>query len=122
MVIYSWGGNQDNSINTAARPARAGEVLTIYAIGFGATSPAIRTGAPAPAAEPLARVTPAPSVAFGTGLGKVVVEPLFAGLTPSFAGLYQVNVSVPAGSPKGEIDVIASVGEFASNTLRAYVQ
>lgn len=114
--------NQDGSINTAARPARAGEVLTIYAIGFGATSPSVATGMAAPSAEPLARITPTPSVAFGGGIGRVPVEPFFAGLTPTYAGLYQLNVFVPADSPKGEVDLLVSVAEFASNTLKLYVQ
>jgi uncharacterized protein (TIGR03437 family) len=114
--------NQDGSINTSAKPARVGEVLTVYAIGFGATNPAVRTGAPAPAAEPLARVTPTPSIGFGTGFGKIVAEPFFAGLTPTYAGLYQLNVFVPAESPKGEVDLVAAVAEFASNTIKIYVQ
>jgi uncharacterized protein (TIGR03437 family) len=114
--------NQDGSINASAKPAKVGEVLTIYAIGFGATNPAVRTGAPAPSAEPLARVTPNVSIGFGTGFGKVVAEPFFAGLTPTYAGLYQLNVFVPADSPKGEVDVVASVAEFASNVFKIYVQ
>jgi uncharacterized protein (TIGR03437 family) len=114
--------NQNGSINSAAAPAHAGDVLTVYAIGFGATSPAVPTGAAAPSAEPLARVTPTPIVAIGSGIGKLQVEPLFAGLTPTFAGLYQVNVAIPADSPTGVIDMIVSVGEAASNTLPLYVQ
>ncbi len=114
--------NQDGSINTAAKPARAGDVLTIYAIGFGPTSPSVATGAPAPSAEPFARVTPTPTVAFGSGIGRAMAEPFFAGLTPTYAGLYQLNVFVPAEAPKGEIDMQASVAEFASNTLTLYVQ
>jgi uncharacterized protein (TIGR03437 family) len=114
--------NQDGSINSAAAPAHAGDVLTIYAIGLGATSPSVGTGAPAPAVEPYARVTPTPRVAFGAALGKVFTTPQFAGLTPAFAGLYQVNVSVPAESPKGAVDLVVSVGDSASNTLTVYVQ
>jgi len=114
--------NLDGSINSASSPAHAGDVLTIYAIGLGATSPAVATGAPAPSAEPLARVTPTPVVLFGSALGKILTTPQFAGLTPGFAGLYQVNVSVPADSPKGAVDLAVSVGEFPSNTLTLYVQ
>jgi uncharacterized protein (TIGR03437 family) len=114
--------NQDGSINTAARPGRTGEVLTIYAIGFGATSPAVRHGAAAPSAEPLARITPTPIVGFGLGIGKIPVEPFFAGLTPTYAGLYQLNVFIPEDSPKGETELVVSVAEFASNILKIYVQ
>jgi uncharacterized protein (TIGR03437 family) len=114
--------NQDGSINAAATPAHAGDVLTIYAIGLGATSPAVATGAPAPSAEPLARVAPDPVVVFGAALGRSFGTPQFAGLTPGFAGLYQVNVSVPADSPKGAVDLAVFVGDSPSNTITLYVQ
>jgi len=115
--------NSDYSINSAAHPARAGDVLTVYAIGFGATSPSVAAGAPAPSAEPLARVTGSPSVAFGTGFFAQEVTPLFAGLTPTAAGLYQVNVSVPAGLPSGAVNMTVSFsGGVVSNVLPLYVQ
>ncbi len=114
--------NQNGSINSAGSPARVGDVLTVYAIGLGATSPAVGTGAPAPVAEPFARVSPNPVVFFGSALGKVATAPQFAALTPGFAGLYQVNVAVPADSPKGAVDLVVSVAEFASNPLTLYVQ
>jgi uncharacterized protein (TIGR03437 family) len=114
--------NLDGSINSAASPAHIGDVLTIYAIGLGATSPAVATGAPAPSAEPLARVSPTPVVIFGAALGRIFVAPQFAGLTPGFAGLYQVNVAVPPDSPKGAVDLAIAVGEFPSNTITLYVQ
>ena len=79
-------------------------------------------GAAAPSAEPLARVTPTPAVIFGAGLGKIFATPQFAGLTPGFAGLYQVNVAVPADSPKGAVDLAVAVEEFVSNTITLYVQ
>ena len=41
---------------------------------------------------------------------------------PGFAGLYQVNVSVPADSPKGAVDLAVFVDEFPGNTITLYVQ
>jgi uncharacterized protein (TIGR03437 family) len=114
--------NQNGSVNSASAPAHVGDALTIYAIGFGQTSPAVATGAPSPAAEPLARVTPVPIVGFGSALSRISVDPLFAGLTPTFAGLFQVNVVVPDGTPSGAVDLVVAAGDTASNTLQLYVQ
>jgi uncharacterized protein (TIGR03437 family) len=114
--------NQDFSINGPDHPAHVGEALTIYAIGLGATSPAVATGALAPSAEPLARVTPTPDVVFGAGLFATNVAPAFAGLTPGAAGLYQVNVIVPDGTPKGASSMAVAFSDALSNALTLYVQ
>ncbi len=115
--------NQDYSINSAAHPAHAGDVLTVYAIGLGATSPSVAAGAPAPGSEPLARASETPVVGFGTGFFAQQVAPLYAGLTPTAAGLYQVNVSVPSGLPAGAVNMTVSFsGGVVSNVLPLYVQ
>ena len=87
----------------ASRPARPGDALTIYAFGLGQTTPAVNAGTAAPAAEPLARIDPVPQVVFGGGFGgtPVAATPFFAGLTPGFVGLYQINVFVPPDAPTG---------------------
>jgi len=84
-------------LGAAGRPAKVGETLVMYAIGLGQTSPTVTNGTGAPT-SPLAVITPMPSVRFGTG---DTTEPLFAGLTPGFVGLYQINVTVPATVGKG---------------------
>jgi uncharacterized protein (TIGR03437 family) len=117
--------NPDYSINSAAHPAHAGDVLTVYAIGLGATSPSVVAGAAAPSAEPLARVSQPLTVGFGTGavLFAKQVDPLYAGLTPTAAGLYQVNVAVPSGLPTGAVNMTVEFsGAVISNVLPVYVQ
>ncbi|MCS6952343.1 MAG: hypothetical protein NZM33_05730 [Bryobacteraceae bacterium] len=91
-------------LGVPGRPAREGDALVIYAIGMGRTSPPASTGAAAPSA-PLAWVAPQPKVVFGGDTPfatQVTTDPFFAGLTPGFVGLYQINVFVPPGAPKGD--------------------
>jgi uncharacterized protein (TIGR03437 family) len=93
----------DNSlVGIPDRRARVGDVLVIWAIGLGPTTPAVATGEPAPVQEPLARVEPAPQVVFGNEYtGVVSVAPIYAGLAGGSVGLYQVNVVVPESVPLG---------------------
>jgi len=115
--------NQDGSFPMPAtpglnsHPAKPGDVLTIYAIGLGATNPAVADGAAAPASEPLAR-TPLPIVTFGGGFnGSPTPGTVFySGLTPGFVGLYQINVTIPADAPIGNaVGLQFSVGGATSN-------
>ena len=106
----------------ATHAAKAGDTLTLYAIGLGATSPFVATGQPAPSSEPLARLTSTPTVSFGGGLGSPTATPLFAGLSPTYAGLYQVNVTIPDNVPKGNVYVSLAFGSSTSNSVLIYVQ
>jgi uncharacterized protein (TIGR03437 family) len=119
--LYSAIFNQNGSINSAANPAHSGEVLTVYGIGFGATSPAVAAGTPAPS-SPLAEVTSLTTVAFGLGPFVTDVKPGFAGLTPTIAGIYQANVAVPPGIASGGVNLIVSVAGASSNGVVVYVQ
>lgn len=96
-----------------AYPAKAGDTLVIYAIGLGATSPSVATGLVAPSST-LAQLVATPTVSFGADLFPVLATPLFAGLAPGFAGLYQVNVTIPQNAPKG--NVALAIG-FADGTV-----
>ncbi len=124
--------NQDYSIPMPAgalpgyaygtHPAKAGDALTIYAIGLGPTSPLIPTGQAAPGTPPFAPIVTSATVNFGGGIGGTVVSPLYTGLAPGNAGLYQVNVIVPATVPKGIVNVSLTLSDTVSNTVQIYVQ
>ena len=108
-----------------SHPAHAGDVLVMNAIGLGPTTPAVATGAGAPAEEPLARVDPQPSVAFGGGFTgtAVIVQPDFAGLVPGMVGLYQINVAVPEDAPRGPaVALSVSVAGVLSNAVRIAIE
>jgi glucose/arabinose dehydrogenase len=76
---------------------------TIWATGLGAVSNQPGTGAAAPAL-PLATAIAQPGVTIGSATAPV----MFAGLAPFFAGLYQINVTIPAGAASGSQVVIAT--------------
>ena len=122
--------NQDGSIpmplnsfpGVSTHPAHVGDTLTIYAIGLGATSPQPASGEAAPASEPLARLTSTPSVKFGGNIAAPMAAPLFAGLTPTYAGLYQLNVTIPSNAPKGTVDLILVFGDSVSNAVQIVIQ
>lgn len=107
-------------VNT--HPAKAGDALTIYAIGLGPTNPQVISGQPAPATAPFTPITSTATVNFGGGIGGTVVMPLYAGLTPTFAGLYQINVVVPQGLAKGVVNLTLGFSDSVSNSVQIYIQ
>ena len=80
----------DEALITAADPAKPGDVLIIFVTGIGGVSNPPATGA-ATADSPLARARVTPVVTLGGEAAKV----FFAGLTPRFAGLGQINIQLP---------------------------
>jgi len=101
-----------------ARPANRGEFVTIYCSGLGDVSPRPATGAPA-SDSPLSNTLLMPSVVIG-GVGAQVT---FAGLSPGYVGLYQVNAQVPSGSTTGgQVPVVITLGGVTSNVVTMAVQ
>jgi uncharacterized protein (TIGR03437 family) len=104
-------------------PAKAGDIVIVYAIGMGQTTPAIQTGAGAPS-NPLDNV-PDVKVCFGgsTPFAKAdCFTPSFAGLSPTFVGLYQINVVIPAGLPSETDSFYFTVGSEPSNVVQIALQ
>ncbi len=82
--------NQDSSLNTAANPARPGEIVVLYGTGDG-PGPVVATLAGRPA------------------------ELLYAGPSPGLTtGLVQINIRVPDGTPPGPQPVSFRVGTAES--------
>jgi uncharacterized protein (TIGR03437 family) len=71
------------------RPARAGDVITLYGIGFGPVTPASTIGT-------IASGTSAVNGNVTAQIGTAAATLQYAGLAPGFVGLYQFNLTVPA--------------------------
>ena len=94
-------------------PAHAGDVITIYCTGLGAVSPAVGDGAVTPDA-PLTNTVNGVTVTIGGQQAAV----MFAGLTPGFAGLYQINATVPDGvSPGDQVPTQINLAGQSSRTI-----
>ena len=71
-----------------SRPAKPGDVLTLYGIGFGPVTPNIPAGQLAQQLNTLA-------LPLQMSIGGLAVSPSYDGLAPGYTGLYQFNVPVP---------------------------
>jgi uncharacterized protein (TIGR03437 family) len=80
-------------------PAQIGETVSVYLTGLGSVSPAIADGAAGPT-DPLA-TTPAGAITVYID-GSVSATVIYSGLAPQLAGLYQINLTVPAGLTAGD--------------------
>jgi uncharacterized protein (TIGR03437 family) len=105
-----------SSLGIPAHPAHPGDIVTIYALGLGPVSPSVATGSGAPATTPLAQTVNPVTVYFGGGfLGNTTASASYAGLAPNFVGLYQINVTIPPGTPIGDIPVTIEMPGHSSN-------
>jgi uncharacterized protein (TIGR03437 family) len=46
------------------------------------------------------------------------VTPLYAGLTPNFVGLYQINVTIPEDAPRGPAVPVALISDLEGSSNR----
>lgn len=95
-----------SALADCGQPASPGDDIQIFVTGLGRATPGggpggepLRTGSVAPAdGQPLYLTVQKPLVT----IGEAPAEVQFSGLAPGFAGLYQVNVRVPSGAPRGD--------------------
>jgi uncharacterized protein (TIGR03437 family) len=100
----------DSSSVSSDSPAQAGEVITLFAAGLGATDPGI-AGGNVPAPGVTARVRQMPAVTIG-GKDAPVQD---AVLAPDIVGVYRVTVQIPSGLDPGSQAVIIQQQGVASN-------
>lgn len=91
------GTHGNGPVVTPQSPAVPGEIVVLYATGLGVTSPETICGTLPESAWPIADFAD-----FQVQLNGVAVDPKliqYAGDTPGFAGLFQVNLQLPADCP-----------------------
>ncbi len=108
-----------------SHPVTAGDVVVIYTIGLGPTSPVVPSGTASPS-SPLAVIdTAATQACFGANSPfspAPCVTPQFVGLTPGFVGLYQINLAIPQGLASGNIPFSFTVNGVPSDVVQLAVQ
>jgi uncharacterized protein (TIGR03437 family) len=101
--------NQDAKLNLPSNPARRGTVVTVFGTGFGAV------GSDPVLATTVTQVT--------ATLGGQDLPVSFAGLTPGFVGLYQVNVPIPVSAPPGlDLPISFRIGGVQSSPVEIAIQ
>jgi uncharacterized protein (TIGR03437 family) len=106
----SYVGPGGAALPFATVAANPGDIVVVYATGFGPTSP------PTPAGT-LAAGNAAVASPFTVYLGGRPVPPaniLYAGVAPSYAGLYQLNFRVPQSTPAGAQNLTISIAGVTS--------
>jgi uncharacterized protein (TIGR03437 family) len=93
-------------------PAKPGDVVTLYATGLGLTNPSFAAGELPGAAS---AITGAFQISVG-GATLASTDVLYSGVTPGSAGLYQINIRVPASTSDGDQPVVMKVGGVTSPT------
>ena len=104
---YDFTGPTGTSLGYKTVAAKSGDVVELFAVGFGPTNPPVAAGklfsGAANTTTPL-QLT----------IGATTVTPIFAGL--SGAGLYQINVTIPAGLGTGDQPLVGIVNGVPSQT------
>jgi uncharacterized protein (TIGR03437 family) len=101
----------NNSLITVDAPARAGEVVVIYAAGLGKTVINPGYGEIPTYISPLVNLGAVKVLLNGTAVDAARIQ--YAGLTPSCAGLYQINVQLP-DNPPYDPEVRVAIGDQSS--------
>jgi len=110
--------NADFTPNSTTNPAPAGSSVALYVTGLGATNPPVITGQAGATTAPLNQAVVTPTVLINSVSSNVS----FAGLAPGFVGLYQINVTIPPGTPSGSAQVQVVTLNSTSNGVTIAVK
>ena len=107
----------DYSLNTAANPAPAGSTIIAYLTGSGPVSPPATDGT-LTRSDQLTSATSVVSAKIGSATATVS----FAGLTPGFIGLAQMNIVVPSTLTPGVYPLTVTIDGQTSNSATIAVK
>jgi uncharacterized protein (TIGR03437 family) len=90
VLAVDW--NNGNALITPDVPAHSGDVIILYATGLGGAGTIVTGEVPAQGAA-IANITALKIFLGGTTVSSGLIQ--YAGLTPGWAGLYQINLVLP---------------------------
>ncbi|MBZ5608754.1 MAG: S8 family serine peptidase [Acidobacteriia bacterium] len=100
----------------ASNPARRGQTVQLFANGLGPVDNQPASGDPATSSSSTCKSQA--TVAIGTQQ----IAPAFCGLAPDFAGLYQINATVPSSLAPGTYPVTITIAGHTSKASNIAVQ
>jgi adhesin/invasin len=109
--------NLDNSLADSGHPAKVASIVIMYVTGLGALDHPIPTGSPA-SANPVSNAKVVPTVTVGGANATVQ----FAGMTPGFVGLSQINFVVPKVASGSQPVVVTQGGQTSNNPVMSVSQ
>jgi uncharacterized protein (TIGR03437 family) len=93
-----------------SRPAKAGDIVTLYGIGFGGVTPSMNAGVVVSQSNHLTSPFSMSVAGANATLG-------YYGLAPGFTGLYQFNLTIPQVAPGNSALTFNLGGSTGSQTL-----
>ena len=112
-IVVAVKADRTQFVIDASHPISVGDIAVIYCAGLGAVTPAVPAGTAASLTTLSNTVNPV-TVTIGGQNAPVG----FAGLAPGFAGLYQVNATVPGGiTPGNDVPLVITAAGQKSATV-----
>lgn len=108
----------DGTIVNAASPAARDEVVSVYVGGLGAVTPTVPDGAATPTGTFYNANNPV-NVYVG---GQLVTNIGFAGLVPTLAGLYQLNIQIPETVDSGPQSLAVQTAQAFTDMVTIHIK
>jgi uncharacterized protein (TIGR03437 family) len=100
---YDFIGPAGNSLGFTTVPVKSGDIVELFGVGFGPTSPPIPAGTVLAPGQYGTATSPVNMLING-----VAVTPSFVGITE--AGTFQINLTIPPALGTGDLTIVALVG------------
>jgi len=108
----------DGTVVNASSPATREEIVAVYVGGLGLVNPGVKDGEATPT-DQLYKITEPVIVYVG---GTLVTNIQFSGLVPTIAGLYQINIQIPADVDSGPQSLAVQTAEGFTDMVTIYIQ
>jgi uncharacterized protein (TIGR03437 family) len=114
--LFTYAVNySDGKLNSASDPVAGGDYVILYTVGLGVLETPVTTGATVSG-------TDAATNPITISFGEQMVTPYYAGASPGYVGLGQINVQAPLGLSPGPVQMTATSGGQASSPITVFVQ